>query len=110
MPIGSKISDLPAAIPEGWDEQDVTVWLPLKLPAEREYTSPYRGESGKVAFGLKWYSLKDTDWHYIGEIPNKPLFTGEVFLYRNLSPSGEVAMLVYIDGVLKWKDWGYLPG
>lgn len=110
MPIGSKISDLPAAIPNGWDELDVNVWLPLKSPAERNYSSPYRGEIGKIAFGFTWYSLKATDWHYIGEIPDQPLFTGEVILYRAPYPSSQVVGLVYIDGVLKYKDWGYLPG
>lgn len=111
MPIGSKISDLPAAVPKGWDDDSsVHVWLPLKLPVERGFSSPYRDNSGKVAFGLIWYSMKETNWHSIGEIPDKPPFTGEIFLYRDLLPSGQVAMLVYIDGVLKWKDWGYLPG
>ncbi len=110
MPIGSKISDLQAAIPKNWDDIGVIVWLPLKEPAEREFSSPFREVLGKVAFGSTWYSLKDTDWRFIGEIPDQPRFTGEIFLSRDLLPSGQVAMLVYIDGVLKWKDWGYHPG
>lgn len=110
MPIGSKISDLTVGIPKGWDDADINLWSPQRTPAEREYSSPYREQVGKVAFGSTWYSVKVTDWHSIGEIPDQPLFTGEIFLYRDQLPSGQVAMLVYIDGVLKWKDWGYLPG
>jgi len=111
MPFGCKISDLPAAVPKGWDaDSSVHVWLRLKSPAEREYSSPFREQSGKVAFGSTWYSVKITDWHSMGEIPDHPRFTGEIFLSRDLLPSGQVAMLVYVGGVLKWKDWGYYPG
>jgi hypothetical protein len=110
MPIDSKISDLPAAIPKGWDDPDVISWSPLKTPAEREYSSPHREKRRKVAFGSTWYRVKDADWHSIDEIADQPRFTGEIVIYSHGLLKSEAVGLVYIDGILRYKDWGYLPG
>ena len=109
IPLGSKLSELDKYLGKGYNNSSVQRWIPYKeKKAVGTYkTSPY----GKFEVrGLGEYGSWDASQ------AERDSFTGEINFFHlsavipdDLAPSW-VMSLTYVNGVLKEKDYGQLPG
>lgn len=109
IPLGSRLSELDTHLDKFYESSDVVAWIPN--PKAPRGTGSMRDRYG--AFDTKNLGPYDS-WR--AEKAERDRFTGEVRFYHHsavipddLAPSF-VIYLVYIDGVLKEADYGYLPG
>lgn len=109
IPVGSRLTELGRYLPKFYDDSVVVEWVPN--PKARRGTGSSRDKYG----GFDTRSLGPYDG-WSAKKAERERFTGEVQFFHHsavipddLAPSFSID-LVYIDGVLKEADYGYLPG
>lgn len=105
VPLGTKLSDLDRYLKRGGGNPgEVTEWTPAtKIPQEPDHV--LSNEFG--VFTVKKLASYD-DWKASTQDLNA--FTGEVTFTDFGSTSADVNTFIFIRGVLRKKDWGFLPG
>ena len=109
VPIGTKLSDLDQNLRLVFDESEVEEWLDVR-------SSGSAGQPKKTRYGTFRVRSRGDYRRWTATKAEREVFTGEiVFMYRSWvipddwDPSYVVA-LVFVDGVLRDKDFGFLPG
>jgi hypothetical protein len=105
IPLGSNLSDLDRHLQRGEGSRgEVIAWLPAgKSP---KATDPL--ETNELGTFIVRVVGSYDDWKAPPEERNR--FTGEITFYHHGTASADVNRLVYVDGKLRKKDWGFLPG
>lgn len=105
VPLGSKLSDLDRYYPRGGgSEGEVIQWLPLAKGEKRPH------DAIENEFGVfKPMELGSYD-QWGASTAARDSFTGEITFYHHSLTSSDVNALYYIDGKLKKREWGFLPG
>ena len=114
VPLGSKLHQITAYVDIQNMDAQVIAWLPRPAGAARPSSEREEAErSGEISneFGdFRQRNLGSYDaWN--ASTAEKEQFTGEINVVS--SPGGmelDIAVFYYVDGVLKKKDWGHLPG
>lgn len=109
IPVGSRLTELDRYLPKFYNDSVVVEWVPNSKV--RRGTGSSRDKYG----GLDTRNLGPYDG-WSAKQAERERFTGEVQFFHHsavipddLAPSFFID-LVYIDGVLKEADYGYLPG
>ena len=116
IPLGSEIGDLAGFLGTTREDMQVTQWVkptPEDVPqAKDEHGDPINRTGRRVSNEFGTFTEKDLgkfeDWTPLQE--GRDRFTGEIdFTVPNMA-SMDIVVLTYIDGKLRKKDWGHLPG
>ena len=106
IPLGSRLSRLDQYLKLSFDNSEVEVWVPL-VEGSTSRTTAYGIFSIRNLGRYEDWDASDSD---------RDRFTGEILFYHyssvipdDLAPS-YVFSLIYVNGVLKEKDYGHLPG
>lgn len=108
IPIGSKLSALDKYLKEFKDGSEVEEWIRVRAKDSPEHRTTKYGKFfiRKLGVYQDWTATKET----------RDAFTGEIRFYHHsavipddLAPS-YVFTLIYVNGVLREKEYGRLPG
>lgn len=108
IPIGSKLSDLDTYLRKFKDGSKVEAWVSARTADSPEHTTTKYGSFFIRNLGRydRWTATKEV----------RDAFTGELRFYHfssvipdDLAPS-YVFSLIYVNGVLREKSYGHLPG
>lgn len=109
IPIGSKLSELNQHLGSFYEDSSVQEWGNTPTPTK---ATKYM----KAKYGFSYVRELGKYDHWTASQGERDAFTGAIVFYHfssaipeDLAPSLAVT-LVYIDGVLKYKDYGHLPG
>ncbi len=112
VPIGIKLSDLDGYLKRGsGSEGEVLQWIPTNEPADSKGMQ-LRGEGMRISTEFGTFLQKNLgsydEWYATAEDRNR--FTGEITFIHHGSTSSDINSFTFVNGILRKKDWGYLPG
>jgi hypothetical protein len=114
IPVGSWVSELDKFMDGSETDGEVIAWIPKVSPSPIDSTDHETIlETGReISNEFGDFSERNLgnfeDWQRA--TPDVDRFTGEIrFVVANMA-AWDVVSLIYVDGVLKSKDWGHLPG
>ena len=104
IPLGSKLSDLDQYLPwSAGTSGEVIQWRPA-IDSTADGKGQITNELGKFTT----VSLGSYD-EWKATVQDRDRFTGEIMFFRHSLTSADVNSLVYHEGRLYKKDWGFLP-
>lgn len=108
IPIGSKLSELDKYLKEFKDGSDVEEWIRVRAKDSPEHKTTKYGSFfiRKLGAYEAWTATKETRDAFTGEVR---FFHRSAVIPDDLAPS-YVFSLIYVNGVLREKGYGHLPG